>query len=272
MQSFLDEAFPLQIARQWWGNTLTPATFHDTWLSAGFASFSTSIYDLQVYLKPDSFREHWNKARERVLVTNRSGVKANEQGPVWMGILNDTYRTPGNGAALAEAKGGYIVQMLRSLMWDPATGDTDFRTLLQDYMNEFRNQAVSTESFKYAVEKHIKGHMDVDRNGRMDWFFAEWVYGTDVPSYKLEYSLATGPDGKPLLDAKLTQYGVSPNFRMPVPVFAELSGRKVRVGVVVMAGNTTREFKVTLPEHPKKVLLNLNYDILTDKEEVRQIK
>ncbi|MDQ3711093.1 MAG: hypothetical protein M3388_02605 [Acidobacteriota bacterium] len=31
--------------------------------------------------------------------------------------------------------------------------------------------------------------MDVDKNKKMDWFFEQWVYGTEVPAYKLKYSL-----------------------------------------------------------------------------------
>jgi len=29
--------------------------------------------------------------------------------------------------------------------------------------------------------------MDVEGNGRMDWFFNEWVDGTEIPTYRFEY-------------------------------------------------------------------------------------
>ena len=39
-----------------------------------------------------------------------------------------------------------------------------------------------------------------------------------------------------------------------------------------MRGNSTRDVKVMLPEAPKQVLLNVNHDVLTDKEEVKLVK
>ena len=35
---------------------------------------------------------------------------------------------------------------------------------------------------------------------------------------------------------------------------------------------TTCEFKVTFPEIPTRLLLNLNHDVLTEKEDVKQVK
>jgi aminopeptidase N len=268
----LDEAFPREVSRQWWGNTLTPVSLHDTWLSNGFSNFSTSLYDLAAYLKPDEFKDHWVKAREALLVPNRFGVKLNDAGPVWMGMLNDTFKTAGAGNILSSYKGGFIVHMLRSLMYDPQTQDADFRAMMQDYVKRFTNHSVSTEDFQRLVEQHMKPAMDVDGNHRMDWFFREWVYGTDVPSYRLEYSVAAEKGGKPVVSGKLTQSGVSEGFRMRVPVFAELAGRKVLIGAMVMRGNSTADFKTALPEQPKRILLNINHEILTDREEVKLVK
>jgi hypothetical protein len=59
---------------------------------------------------------------------------------------------------------------------------------------------------------------------------------------------------------------------MIVPVFAELAGQKVRVATMAMRGNSTRDVKVMLPEAPKRIVLNVNHDVLTDKEEVKLLK
>ena len=145
-------------------------------------------------------------------------------------------------------KGGYVLNMLRSLMWDPHTGDADFRTMMQDFVRQFTNRAVSTEDFKSLVEKHMKPGMDLDGNHRMDWFFNDWVYGTDIPSYRLEYSLTPQKDGKRLLAGKLTQSGVSPEFKMVVPVFAEFPQKKIRLG----AAANPRQFGGRLQGDPPR--------------------
>ena len=235
---YFDEALPRQIGHQWWGNTVGPVSFHDAWLSSGFADFSASLYDLEANHKSD----HWERAREVVLKPNPGGFRANDAGPVWMGVLNDSWRMRGAGAILNAFKGGFIVNMLRSIMWDAKSGDAGFRAMMQDYVKQFTNRAASTEDFKLLLEKHIKPVMDLDGNGRMDWFFREWVYGTEIPSYCLEYSVAEKNGGKWLLTGRLTQSGVSPEFKMAVPVFAEFAGRKSRIGNMAMRGSSTRTF------------------------------
>jgi hypothetical protein len=276
MRSFLDEAFSREVSRQWWGNTVGSVSFHDEWLSRGFANFSTSLYDLAAYMKPDEFLEHWDKAREALLHPPRfflSAVRPNDTGPIWMGLLNDTYKTPGAGNIVSTSKGGFVLHMLRGLMFDQSGGDKDFRAMMQDYVKTFANRSVSTEEFKWLVEKHMKSAMDLDGNRRMDWFFLEWVYGTDIPSYRLEYSIAAADRGsQPVVTGKLTQSGVSPTFKMRVPIYGEFEKRKLRIGSVAIAGNATIEFKVHVPEVPKRILLNVTHDVLTDKEEVKQVK
>jgi aminopeptidase N len=279
----MNEAFTQLLAREWWGNTVGTASFHDGWLADGFADFSGSLSD-----DPAAFRDHWAKAREALLRAPRSfdsELRPNDAGPLWMGELTNTAKTTGNpkrmdihfvprpaGAAgvLSTSKGGFVLQMLRCMMWDAKSGDRDFRGLMQDYVRQFANQAASTEDFKAVVDQHMKPSMDLEGNHRMDWFFNDWVYGTDIPSYHLEYSLGRDANGKTLLTGKLTQSGVSAGFAMPVPIFGEFGAKTVRVGVIPIRGDSTGEFQVRLPEMPKRILLNFDQDVLTEKEEVKR--
>ena len=103
-------------------------------------SASASLYDLEANHKSD----HWERAREVVLKPNPGGFRANDAGPVWMGVLNDSWRMRGAGAILSAFKGGFIVNMLRSLMWDAKSGDAGFRAMMQDYVKQFTNRAAST--------------------------------------------------------------------------------------------------------------------------------
>jgi hypothetical protein len=102
----------------------------------------------------------------------------------------------------------------------------------------------------------------------MDWFFSEWVYGTDLPSYRLEYSLSSGENGATVMEGKLTQSGVSPSFKMLVPVFADFGGKWVRIDVEAMRGNSTNTFHVAMQPRPKEILLNENHDVLAAKDVV----
>jgi hypothetical protein len=104
--------------------------------------------------------------------------------------------------------------------------------------------------------------MDLAGDHTLTWFFAEWVYGNELPKYRLEYSVHPAPEGKFLLTGKLTQSDVSAAFRMKVPIYMELDKKTLRIGSVAMTGSRTEEFKVVLPEKPKKVMANALNDVL----------
>ena len=59
---------------------------------------------------------------------------------------------------------------------------------------------------------------------------------------------------------------------MLVPVFGEFGGEKKLIAVAAMRGSETEEFKLTLHARPKHLLLNINHDILTEKDQVSALK
>jgi aminopeptidase N len=155
--------------------------------------------------------------------------------------------------------------MLRQMMFNPKTGDSEFRAMMHDFVKTYANRPVSTEDFKAMVEKHMIPSLNAAGDGKMDWFFDEWVYGTEIPSYAMDTASETGPDGKGTITVKITQSGVSPNFRMVVPVYYELNDGKVgRLGQVLLVGNQTITQKVPVGATvPKRLMINYNYDVLS---------
>ena len=138
-------------------------------------------------------------------------------------------------------KGAYILHMLRQMMFDPSKGgDQRFMGMMQDFIKSHYNEDVSTEDLKKTVEKHLTRQMDLDGNGRMDWFFNEWVYGTEMPRYRFEYQLAA--DGLSL-SGQITQSGVSDKFKMLVPVYVDFGKGFVRIGAATITGNSSVELK-----------------------------
>ena len=41
---FIQEVTPHEVAHQWWGHMVGWATYHDQWLSEGFADFSAGLF------------------------------------------------------------------------------------------------------------------------------------------------------------------------------------------------------------------------------------
>ena len=260
---FIQEVTPHEVSHQWWGHMVGWASYHDQWLSEGFADFSAGLFLQLVEKNNAQYLKYWDRARETILAKNNFGIRANDAGPLWMGIRLNTFK---NGPAynrLVYPKGGFVLHMLRMLMYDRQTGDKDFIAMMHDYVTTNLHKNASTESFKAIVEKHMKPGLDLAHNGHMDWFFSEWVYGTEVPSYRLEYSLTREDGGKYLFAGRVTQSDVSNHFVMSVPVYFDFDGNVIPAGTVSLIGNqTSNEFKIHLPKKPKHVLLNANHDVL----------
>jgi len=152
------------------------------------------------------------------------------------------------------------------MMWTPHEGDDRFRATMHDFLATYRLQAATTEDFKAIVEKHMSPQMNLDNNHRMDWFFNQYVYGTDLPNYHFE-SQVTQTGDVSSLHFKLTQSAVPPGFKMRVPIYLELTnGDVLHLGSVTISGDTTVDQTVQLPKLPapvKRAMINYFYDVLS---------
>lgn len=263
LTDFIDEVTSHEVAHQWWGHIVGWSSYHDQWLSEGFADFSAGLFLQYTEPNSDKYLKFWEKHRQRILDKNRFGVRPNDVGPIWMGLRLNTPKAPGAYNQIVYPKGSYVLHMLRWLMYDRKTGDQNFKAMMHDFVKSHYNGNASTESFKAIVEKHMTPDMDLDGNKRMNWFFDQWVYGIEAPRYRLDYSLTPESDGKVTLRGKVTQSDVSPNFKMVVPIYLDFGKGVARLGTILVIGNmTTEEFQVKLPEKPKRVMINYHYDIL----------
>jgi aminopeptidase N len=257
---------PHEIAHQWWGHTVLWASYRDQWMSEGFADMSASLF-LQATRKPADFIKFWDEERDLLVERNKEGFRAIDVGPLTQGYRLNNSRVGGDiGRRLIYPKGAYVLHMIRMAMWNPRTGDQDFKALMHGYVDAYRQRPASTEDFKGFLEKHLPPSLNLEGNGKLDWFFNEYVYGTALPRYHLDYSL------KGLsLSMNVTQSGVNDQFRMLVPIYLELaSGQVIRLGRVPIKGNSSEAQTVDLTqmglkEPPRKVLLNYFDDVLCEK-------
>jgi hypothetical protein len=266
---FVQEVTPHEVAHQWFGHGVGWASYHDQWLSEGFAEFSAGLF-LQQAVGPKwqkDYLDFWERQRVRILEKNNFGVSPNDAGPLWLGQRLISPRSEQAYQGVTYAKGAYVLLMLRSLMYDDHATSNDkreqpFIDMMHDYMESYRDSPASTESFKSIAEKHMTKQMDIQQNGRLDWFFNEWVYGTQVPRYHFTYEVQPAEGGKIRIRAEITQSEVDDHFAMFVPVFADFGNGMVRLGQVGIAGNNTRKIDFITDRPPKKVTLNAYKDIL----------
>jgi hypothetical protein len=259
---------PHEIAHEWWGHTVGFDSGRDQWMSEGFADMSAALYLSMVEKDPKKFLTFWNDEREILLEKDPQGFRAIDVGPLTMGYRASNSRTGwGITRRLIYPKGAYVLHMLRMMMKDNKTGDKNFKEMMQDFITTYKGKAATTEDFKAMVDKHMTPDMDAEGNHKMDWFFNEYVYGTQLPSYKLESKFETASDGTILLSFNVTQSNVDDKFRMVVPLYLELDeGKFFFLGRLRLKGNSSVSQKVPLQglkTPPKRVVLNHYYDVLS---------
>jgi Peptidase family M1 domain len=266
---YWDVVTPHEVSHQWWGQLVGFSSYRDQWMSEGFADFSASLFLRAAYGKDSAkmYAKFWSDEHRLIVERNQFGYRAIDVGPVTMGYRLDNSKAGFNiGRFLIYPKGAYILQMVRMMMWDGQTGDRHFKEMMQDFVKTYGGRAASTEDFKAILEKHMTADMDQDRNGKMDWFFNEYVYGTALPTYSFTGAFDKNAAGDIVFSYHLTQSGVDDSFIMPVPVYFELSdGRTIEIGRITIRGNSTAEGKGPirgLKEAPKRAVINYNYDVL----------
>jgi hypothetical protein len=258
---------PHEVAHQWWGQTVGFGSYRDQWMSEGFANTSASIFLEITQQKDNQYREFWKEQRKLLVEKNAMGFRPIDVGPVTMGFRLSTEKTGWDiYQNLVYPKGAYILHMIRGMMWSPREGDDRFKATMHDFLSTYRLQPATTEDFKATVEKHMSPGMDVERNHRMDWFFNEYVYGTDLPTYHFEGQISQNGEA-PTIRLILSQSGVPADFAMLVPIYLEMAdGRVVRWLTANIVGSSSLDQTVRLPKTPspvKRALINYNHDVLS---------
>ncbi len=254
-REFYNEVAVHEMSHQWWGHLVGWKTYHDQWLSEGFADFSAAQYIVR-FQGMKSYIDFWDLDRKWLLSKDPEGQRPVDVAPLWLNYQADTYHDPDLSTILIYRKGAYVLEMLRLLMEDPRSKDPNasFIAMMHDYVSTYAGKNASTEDFERIVEKHM--------HQPMNWFFNEWVYGTGAPHYDLKYQLRNAGGGKTLLTLAVTQSGVPDSFRMSVPVYAVFKQGLALLGMMNIAGSRTVTGKITLPIRPKKIELDATHSVL----------
>jgi hypothetical protein len=255
-----------EVAHQWWGHTVGFAGYRDQWMSEGFADASAAIFLQSTRKTSGDFRDFWKQLKQQLTDRNSDGFRPIDVGPVTMGFRLSSPKTGWSiYQNLVYPKGAYILHMVRMMMYSQKDGDRAFIAMMHDFVDTYRLKVATTEDFKAMVEKHMTPGMDLDQNHKMDWFFNEYVYGTDLPHYHFESTVKQDSDADKV-SFKLTQSAVPDSFKMIVPIYIELvDGRTTRLGALVIAGNTSMEKQVTVPKPPvaiKRQVIDYMHDVL----------
>lgn len=162
-----------EIAHQWFGDSVTEATWSDLWLSEGFATYFAGLF-IEKYEGKEDFRAYMKEAADRYF-TYESKTKT----PIHDKDTEDlnALLNPNN-----YQKGAWILHMLRGL-----TGDKAFFQGIRDYYVAHRDSTATSEDLRASLEK--------TSGLNLKWFFTQWVYGSGHPTYQVTWRWTPPADG-----------------------------------------------------------------------------
>ena len=152
-----------------------------------------------------------------------------EIGALALGNRLNSSKSPSGFEEVIYGKGSWVIHMLREMLRQPSAKDPDerFVALLRTISTKYVYRAFSTDDFQHEVEAVMTPAMDLEGGRSMEWFFEQWVRGTGIPHYRVEFSTHHTEKGE-VVRGKLFQTGVPHSFIASVPLYANTSaGRTV---------------------------------------------
>jgi Peptidase family M1 domain len=253
-----------ELAHQWWGNVAVAQSYRDVWIQEGMANYLALLYaDSR---KPNShILATWLERYRAALNASEPGTgrSVGDSGPLTLGFRLASSRSPGAYQTVIYGKGTWVMNMIHELLRDPAAKDPDarFRALLSSILTQYHFKPFSTADFQHAVEHQMTPVMDLEGDHSMTWFFDQWVKGTGIPHYKIQFETRVH-ENLFFISGKLEQTDVNDLFTAPVPIYASRPGEKMqRLGVVVTTGPETR-FHFTSKFRPTRLIIDPHLTLL----------
>ena len=271
-RAFFTDVVPFhEVAHQWWGNVVGWSSYEDQWIDE-----SISEYLAQLFADSQKNQDHslntWLAHYRKRLTTKAEGEDRvpSDIGPVIIGRRLISSRSPDAYNVVVYAKGTWIMHMLREMLRQSnATNgkdpDTRFIALLHTLVSKYARKALTTADLQREVEAVMTPRMDLEGGRSMEWFFDEYVRGTGIPHYKVQFTSRSSEKGFQIR-GKLLQDGVPRSFIAPVPIYATTTlGRTILLGTVVATGEET-SFTFTSAAQPHKLLIDPHMTLLCIQE------
>lgn len=144
-----------ELAHQWFGNSVTEASWDDVWLSEGFATYFTQLF-FEYAEGHDAFVERMIAARNRVF-------EFHAKDPDYRIVhdnLNDMSKVT---TRQTYDKGAWILHMIRNEI-----GDESWRTGIRNYYRKYMNLHATTGDFRDEMEAVCDCNLKP--------LFAQWLY------------------------------------------------------------------------------------------------
>jgi len=253
-----------EVAHQWWGNVVGWSSYRDQWIDEALANYLALMFADSRRLSGRTLRSWLERYREQLLERPLGAAEVPGQaGPLVLGNRLTSSKSPDGFESVIYAKGSWVMHMLRMMLRRPGSPDPDarFRALLNTLVTKYRLRALSTENLQREVESVMTPAMDLEETHSMEWFFAQWVRGTGIPRYHVNFAVRHSGN-QIFVRGTLLQEGVPSSFIAPVPIYAlSTGGKQEYLGTVIATGERT-PFHFPARETPKRLLIDPQMSLL----------
>jgi len=217
---------------------------------------------------PDRTLHVWLTRYREQLTEKAAGASeiTGDIGALTLGMRLNSSKSPAGYEETVYSKGTWIIHMLREMLRQPGAKNPDARfiALLHALMTKYAYRALSTDDLRREVEAIMTPSMDLEGGRSMEWFFEEWVHGTGVPHYRVEFTTHHTEKGYQVR-GKVFQTGVPNSFIARVPLYASGSVHNSLLGTVVAAGPET-SFRFETQNPPHKIAIDPHMTLLCTTE------
>lgn len=224
-----------EIAHQWFGDMASEKSFPHLWLSEGFATYLTDVYNESKY-GSEKMNKRLAGERENVIsFAKKSDRPVVDSVSPFMDLLN----------ANSYQKGAWILHMLRRQV-----GDSVFHLIIRKYYDQFKGKNADTEDFRKLVEEISKKDFKQ--------FFKQWLYTPGIPELKVKWKY----DKKSrTISITVTQLQKQNIFQFPLKIALATKSTKGKI-ITINITRKTETFAIRSTEAITNLVLDPSTELL----------
>jgi aminopeptidase N len=238
-----EEKIEREIAYQWWGQSVGLKSFDDAWLSQGLAEWSAFAFR-ESTMSAGALDAAQREQQERALTFEQTASIA--RAPSALDDQSAAY------ASIVFYKGSMIFRMLRETI-----GKDNFDRLLATYLDTYRGKNASIDDFEKLADKISQENLR--------YFFAQWVEGTGVPEFTVDYQIIRTRAGKFRTRGTVKQN--LETLKMPVELLLRAEGDNQQK--IVRIEGRSEDFDFESSGQPLEVVVDPNNKILRMSDDLR---
>ena len=231
-----------QIAHQWWGAGVSPATKADWWISDGFARYSEARF-VEFAAGTAAFDE--------TMKDLDVGALAYDTVPLSQIGRLDTFSP--EFQSLTSDKGAVILNMLRWVM-----GDAAFDKSVQAFFRQYDGKSATIDDFRQIAEQSY--------GDKLSWFFTQWLDSTGAPEFKNKFTVYRVGDNKGFRVVGEIQQDLD-LFRMPVELKIDTDGKTETKRIEVVG--TDSAYTVETFGKPRRIVIDPGDRVLKNSPDIK---